>query len=459
MGFAKVQSAQTFLLKAHIVDVEVDSFKGLPSFSIVGLPDKAVEEAKDRVSAAIKNLGFRSPKTRNQKITVSLAPASLKKEGAIFDLPITLAYLLSTGEISFNPEGKLFLGELSLDAKLRPIRGALPITLEARNKGFTEVYLPEENAKEAAVIDGIKIFGAKTAEEILRHLRKGKKRDGGEKEKFSLKETPRTEIFEEETDYEYDVSSVRGQEFGKRALLICASGGHNLSLEGHAGTGKTMLARALPSILPPLSFEEMLEVMAIHSINGVLEERGLISSPPFRSPHHTSSYAALVGGGANLRPGEITLAHRGVLFLDEFPEFERRVIESLREPLEEGKISLSRSKGSSTFPARFIFVAALNPCPCGNLGSSKECVCTAINIQRYRKKISGPIADRIDIHVTVPLIPHEKLLEKRSGETSESFRKKVLRAREIQQKRNSVLKKKGKLNAHLSARDIEELIH
>lgn len=447
-NFAKVYSAQTTLLSAQIVDVEVDLSKGLHAFAIVGLPDKAVEESRDRVSAAIKNSGFKSPKAKNQKIIISLAPADLKKEGPVFDLGIALAYLLSCDEIRFNPEKKLFLGELSLDGYLRKINGTLPIVLEAKKRGFEQVFLPKENAEEGALIDGIKIYGAESLREIIEHL--DEKRE--ENKLIELKK--KTEIKNKTADYSIDFGDIKGQERAKRGLEIAAAGGHNIAMYGPPGTGKTMLAKAFCHILPPLSFDDALETTSIHSIAGVLKE-ALITSPPFRAPHHTSSHVAIVGGGAIPKPGEITLAHNGVLFLDEFPEFERRVVEALRQPLEDRVISISRAKNSALFPASFILIAAMNPCPCGNFGSAKRCICTPTTLERYKRKISGPIIDRIDMWIEVSNISHDKLSEKRSeNKENEKMKKNILKARDIQKNRFKNTNGRIKMNSEMNSRDL-----
>lgn len=457
MSFAKTFSAQTIGLGAKIIDVEIDLSKGLHSFTIVGLPDKGVEESRDRVSASIKNSGFTSPKSVNQKVVVSLAPADIKKEGPIFDVAISLAYLLSSEEIIFDTNKKLFLGELSLDGNLRRINGVLPIVAEAKSKGFTEVFLPSENAKEAALVSDIKIYGANTLKEIIDHLNTKKPIKGELVQKF-IPIQPQTEILFESDELLIDFNEIKGQETAKRGLEIAAAGGHNIAMYGPPGTGKTMLAKAFAYILPSLSFDEILEITSIHSIAGVLK-KDIITKAPVRSPHHTASYVSIVGGGATPKPGEITLAHHGVLFLDEFPEFDRKVIETLREPLEESEISISRSKGTITFPANFILIAAMNPCPCGNFGSkTKECICKPTDLLRYQRKISGPIIDRIDMWVEVSQINYEKLGEK-NPEKSETtdIKNRVIKAREIQKERFEKAKRKIKTNSEMEAKDMEKI--
>lgn len=445
MSYARVYGAQTFLLAPEIVSVETDLSRGLHAFNVVGLPDKAVEEARDRVSSAIKHSGFESPKSQNKKIVISLAPADLKKEGPLFDLPIALSYLLASGEITFDPERLLFAGELSLDGRLRGVRGILPLVMHAKEKGFDAVFVPSENVREAALVEGISIYGADTLAQIIKHL------NTKTEEKILLQRALRTELPEEETTSNA-LDDIRGQEHAKRALMIAAAGGHHVGFWGPPGTGKTLLARALTSILPSLSREEALEVTGIHSVAGALRE-DLITRPPMRSPHHTSSYVSLVGGGVYPKPGEITLAHRGVLFLDEFPEFDRRVIEALRQPLEERVVSISRAKGTAQFPARISLVVAMNPCPCGNFGSSKMCICPHGTLQRYQRKISGPIADRIDLWV--PVLPVEfSELGRESVSTGETAlaRAKVAAARERQAARLSETGKR--LNSELAAKDM-----
>ena len=346
MSFAKVYSAQVNLLRGAIVTIEIDLSKGLHTFNVVGLPDKAVDESKDRVSGAIKNSGFKSPKAKNQKIIVSLSPADLKKEGPFFDLAIAIAYLQASGDIKFDSEKKIFLGELGLDGALRSIRGALPLAEEAKRRGYEEIYLPKENAAEAALVENLAVFGARSLKEVIEHIDISKRNLENKKKKIPVQ--PQTKISYKREIKGGDFSDIRGQEGAKRGLEIAAAGGHNIAMYGPPGTGKTMLARVFSGLLPDLSNEEVLEITGIHSVAGSLRGE-LICFPPFRSPHHTSSYVSLIGGGTYPKPGEVTLAHRGVLFLDEFPEFEKRVMESLRQPLEDNIVSISRAKGSAIF--------------------------------------------------------------------------------------------------------------
>jgi len=454
MSFAKVYSAQVNLLSGTIVTIEVDLSRGLHAFNVVGLPDKAVDESKDRVSSAIKNSGFKSPKAKNQKIIVSLSPADLKKEGPFFDLAIALSYMLASGDLKFNPEKKIFLGELGLNGMLRPIRGALPLVLEAKRRGYEEIYLPKENAIEAALVEGVKIFGADSLREVVRHINETK--DNLENKKISAQ--PKTKIVYQKEKRNSDFSDIKGQESAKRGLEIAAAGGHNIAMYGPPGTGKTMLARAFSQLLPDLRLEEVLEITGIHSVAGVTRGE-LVSVPPFRAPHHTSSYVSIIGGGTYPKPGEVTLAHRGVLFLDEFPEFEKRVIESLRQPLEDNIVSISRAKGTATFPSNFILVAAMNPCPCGNIGNKqKACICKPSDLDRYKRKLSGPIIDRIDLWVSVGNVDYKKLGEIGMGEKSENIKRRVSLSREVQKKRFEKFGKDIKTNSEMNVKDLENMV-
>ncbi len=451
-GFARVFGAQPNLPHGTVVSVECDIVKGLHAFSVVGLPDKSVEEAKDRIAAAINNTNVKdggdrrrleSPKRSNKKIVISLAPAGLKKEGAAFDLPIALAFLRASKQVVFDEKGKLFAGELALDGTLRPIRGVLSIATAARQGGFTDLFVPEENIEEAALVSGIRVFGIRSLGDALEWL------EGERREPLRTRQIRRTEREEDSA-----LDEIRGQEGAKRALVIAAAGAHNICFSGPPGTGKTLLARAARSILPDLAEEHMLEVTTIHSLAGFAD--GALTRPPFRSPHHTSSYASLIGGGSPPRPGEATLAHHGILFLDEFPEFHRDVIQALREPLEDRVVTVSRAAGTSVYPARFMLVAALNPCPCGFWGSSR-CECMPHVVEKYRRKISGPIADRIDLWVEVGEMPPEALSAKRKGKGGETqgARSAVARAREKQAARFRGVKGIS-TNADMRAKHIEE---
>jgi magnesium chelatase family protein len=448
-NFARVFGAQPSLPKAHLVSVEADLARGLHAFSIVGLPDKAVEEARDRVASAIKNSGLTSPKSTNKKIVISLAPAELKKEGAAFDLPVALSYLLAAEEISFDPAGKLFAGELALDGGVRAIRGTLSIALLARDEGFKELFIPEENASEASLVSRLTIYPVRTLADVIAHL------NAKNTSAISAYAAAPVESGEAEVA-EFALSDIRGQESAKRGLEIAAAGGHNIALYGPPGTGKTMLARAVVALLPPLSEDEIIEVTTIHSLTGTLNG-SVMRRPPFRAPHHTSSYASLIGGGTIPRPGEVTLAHRGVLFLDEFPEFHRDVVNALREPLEDARVSVARAKGTALFPANFMLIAALNPCPCGKYGT-RQCTCMPNAIERYRRKISGPVADRIDMWVHVGDMPPETLSirNKRKGDETNIVRGRIAKARESQRLRFAQVKDVA-TNADMGPKEIESL--
>ncbi|MGD1968304.1 MAG: YifB family Mg chelatase-like AAA ATPase [Desulfobacterales bacterium] len=442
---AKVLSSAVLGIDAYPVEVEVDITSGLPTFTTVGLPEAAVKESKERVKSAVNNSGYRFPADR---ITVNLAPADIKKEGTGFDLPIALGILAATGIIPQDQLSRyLILGELSLDGRIKPVKGSLPMALAAKAAGYSAIIVPFENKGEAAVVKDIEVLAAKTLPEIVGFLR-GFTRIRSE-------QTDINQLFANDSQNVVDYAEVMGQEHAKRALEIAAAGSHNLMMIGPPGSGKTMLAKRLPTILPPISFEEALETTKIFSVVGLLSKgQALVTTRPFRSPHHTISDAGLIGGGHIPRPGEVSLAHNGVLFLDEMPEFKKHVLEVLRQPIEDLKVTISRARTTLTYPADFMLVAAMNPCPCGYLSDPKhECRCTHQQIHRYRSKISGPLLDRIDMHVEVPAVPYKDLMQDHAAEGSETIRRRVAAARKIQAKR--LARTKIFCNAQMSSRHIK----
>lgn len=444
---AKIYSAAVYGVDAYEVEIEVNAAGGNPVIVVVGLPDTAVKESRDRVTTAVSNSGYRWPRGRT---TINLAPADIKKEGPSFDLPIALGMIAVSEEIdTASMEQYSFVGELALNGAVRPVKGVLPIAIEARKRGKHGLFVPEANAQEAAMVEGIAIYGVQNLRQTFEFLQG----------KTALLPTrgDLTNFFETHRTYDVDFSDVKGQAHVKRAIEVAVSGGHNLLMIGPPGSGKSMLSKRIATIMPPMSLEEAIESTKIHSITGMLNgNRAFVSTRPFRSPHHTISDVGLLGGSAIPTPGEVSVAHHGVLFLDELPEFKRSTLEVMRQPLEDGKVTISRAAGSITFPSEFMLVAAMNPCPCGYFGDLKrECRCGPLQVQRYRQRISGPLLDRIDLHIEVPAVEYKDIASTRVEENSEAIRERVMRARERQQRRFAD-DSKTNCNARMGPRQIKQ---